>query len=379
MKNKMKNAMNILHIADIHFGKKNDQKLYNDLKANFINEIPNIIKNYGHINMIIIEGDLFDRVIKMTESSSNYVLKFISELCELTTKYNFYLRLIQGTKSHDNNQLNNFNHLEVKYPMFKIFKTVNSESIEYNDYEYNILYLPEEYPEDYKKYYYSWMNHEENYDFIFGHGMMDFVSYTGDDETKRKLKHNEAVHSVDKLNLLCNYFCIFGHIHDMQNYLNKDKIMYVGSFERFSFADQEDKGFLLTRVDPETDETEVIFYENKDASIYKILNMEDYEFEDTESKIKFIENEKKSCDYLKIILNDEEDNKDLLKNVIADDVKVETHNKLPEDKVDERFMFLIKNDLPIDKSIEKYIKITTGENVSHQTINKLISKTAEGD
>lgn len=374
MKNKLKRACNILHIADIHFGKKSDSKLFNDLNNNFVNEIPNIIKEYDHLDMLVIEGDLFDRVIKMSEPSSSYVIKFIEELCEISKQYNFYLRLIKGTKGHDYNQLVNFNHLEIKYPLFKIFHTVDSEDVEIGDYIYKILYLPEEYPEDYKTYYKNFINKKCKYDFIFGHGMMDFVAFSGDEEIKKKITRNESIHSVDTLDNICEYFTIFGHIHDFKNYKDKDKIMYVGSFERFSFKDQEDKGFLLTRVDPETNETEVLFYENPNASIYKIIDISKYNFKNTEEKVAFIENEKKNCDYLKVIIPKEEENKDILKGVLSSDIKIESFNNIPEDVVDERFLFLIKRELPIDQSISKYISLTTGKTVSTETINKIITK-----
>ena len=51
-----KNTFNIIHIADIHFGKKNDKKLYNDLKNNFLDNIPIINKEYP-IGMVVIEGE----------------------------------------------------------------------------------------------------------------------------------------------------------------------------------------------------------------------------------------------------------------------------------------------------------------------------------
>lgn len=371
MNKKFKRINNILHIADIHFGKKNDSKLYQDLLEGFINRIPEIQKEFNHIDAVIIEGDLFDRVIKMSENSSMYVIKFMEKLCEMTKTYGFYLRLIRGTKGHDYNQLRNFIHMEESYPLFKIINTVSTEDLEMNGYEYSILYLPEEYPENYDKYYKNYLNQE--YDYIFGHGMIDFVSFTGDESVKRKITRNEAVHKVDTLNKITNYFVIFGHIHDMMNYKNKDKIMYVGSFERFSFADQEVKGFLLTRVDPETGDTEVIFYENENASVYNILNLDDYEFETTEDKIKFIDEEKKKCDYLKVIINKDEENKELLKGVLSSDIKIESHNKIPEDVVDERFMFLIKRELPLDQSIKKYIQLTINKDYKLEDINKYIS------
>lgn len=376
----MKNNFNILNIADIHFGKKNDKKLFNDLNNNFLQQIPNIIKKYNHLNMVIIEGDLFDRVIKMTEISANYVLKFITDLCELSNKYNFYLRIINGTKSHDNNQLNNFSHLEIKYPLFKIIRTVFTENItvSYNktdEIEYSILYLPEEYPENYKEYYKDYLNKNNKYDFIFGHGMIDFVSFTGNESIKYRLKRNETVHSVDLLNDICIYFTIFGHIHDRKNYKNKNKIMYVGSFERFSFKDQEPKGFLFTSVNPDNDKTIIEFYENKNASTYNILDLSNYNFSSTEEKLKFIKEEKNKCNYLKLIIDKNENNNDLLKGVLDSDIKIESHNKLPQETIDEKYNFLINEELPFDKSIEKYIEITNDKKISTEVINKIINDT----
>ena len=367
-----KNTFNIIHIADIHFGKKNDKKLYNDLKNNFLDNIPIINKEYP-IGMVVIEGDLFDRVIKMSELSSNYVIKFIEELCQLSDKYKFYLRLIKGTKGHDYNQLLNFLPLTIRYPLFKIISSVEKEEIKYKDYFYEILYLPEEYPENYKEYYKDFINKKVKYDFIFGHGMIDAVSFTGDEETKRKIKRNEAVHSLETLNSICNYYTVFGHIHDMKSF-SDDTVLYVGSFERFSFADQEDKGFLLTSVDPETDAMDAIFYENPDASTYHIEDLSNYEFNNTEEKIKFIEELKSEYDYVKIILNEKEDNKELLKNVISSDVKIQMNNKIEDDVVDERFRFILNRELPLNESISKYINLVYNKNISPTKINEFITK-----
>jgi len=378
MKDKLKRAFNIVAIADIHFGKKNDKKLYDDLKKYFISNITDLINDYNHIDMIVICGDLFDRIIKLSEPASGMIMEFIETLCKLSEDNNFWLRIVKGTSGHDYNQLDNLHHLEVKYPMFSIIHRLCREEVSKNGYEYRILYLPEEYPEDYNKYYESYLtsiDHEvEPYDFIFGHGMIDFVAFTGNEEIKRKIKRNEAVHSVELLDKMSNYFCIFGHIHDFKNYKDKDKIMYTGSFERFSFTDQEDKGYLFCRLDPETEETEVFFIENENASIYNILDLSDYEFKSTEEKLKFINEQKEECDYLKVIIPKNEDNKEILKGVLSNDIKIESHNEIPEDVVDERFLFLIKRELPLDKSIKKYIELTTGKKYSVEDINKFINK-----
>lgn len=360
---------NIICISDIHFGKKDDKKLFEMLKEEFLEQIPIIIDDVGKINMITINGDLYDRIIKMNETASNYVIKFISELCELSEEYGFYLRLIKGTQGHDFNQLNNFLYLETKYPLFKIILQAESEELE----GHKILYLPEEYPEDYKKYYSKLF--KDKYDFCFGHGMIDFVAFTGDEEIKKKIKRNEAVHEAKVLDKIVKYFCIFGHIHDFKNYKDKDKIMYTGSFERFSFADQEDKGFLFLSVDFETEEKEATFYQSS-ASTYEIINLNDSDFEDMDNDeiLKYIQGVKEEYDYVKVIMKDgENENNALLKNVMDSGVKVESHTKIKEEVVDEKFRFLLNREFPIDVSIAKFIALTTGQEISTETINKFIS------
>ena len=86
--------LNIIHMADIHFGKKNDSKLFSMLKE-FIDSIPELIESYGHIDMICIEGDLYDRIIKLNEFSARVLIIFVNELLEISNKYHIYLRFIK--------------------------------------------------------------------------------------------------------------------------------------------------------------------------------------------------------------------------------------------------------------------------------------------
>lgn len=370
-----KNTFNIMVLGDIHFGKKNDSKLYSDLQEYFLNYIPNFEKEYGKLGMIVIAGDLFDRIIKMSETPSNYVLKFVESLCNISTESGVYLRIIKGTKGHDFNQLNNFLHLEAKNPLFKIINTREKETIEWGDYFYNILYLPEEYPEDYNKYYKGYLDvkkDEDKYDFIFGHGMMDFVAFTGDENILRKIKRNEAVHKADNLCKICNYYTVFGHIHDMKEY--RDKIYYTGSFERFSFADQEDKGFIAISINPDDDYQEIMFVENENASSYFVLNLDEYEFEDTESKLTFIEECKSKYNYVKVIVPENEKNKELLKKIVSSEVSIQIKNSVKEEIVDERYRDIVERKLPVDQSIAKFIYIDKGKKVPLTTINKIIAK-----
>ena len=98
-----------LVIADIHFCKKDDEGLYARLKKYFIAKIE---EEKDDLDYIVIAGDLFDRILKWNEIGSNIVLRFIEELIGLSIKYDFKIRILKGTKTHDFNQLNNFKYLE---------------------------------------------------------------------------------------------------------------------------------------------------------------------------------------------------------------------------------------------------------------------------
>ena len=377
-KKKENRNFNVYTIADIHFGKKNDKKLNDSLQDFFIDNINTIINDYDHINMVIILGDLFDRVIKMSEYSAKLVIDFINQLSELSQKHRFYLRILKGTKSHDYNQLNNFSKWEIENPLFKIINTVSKENIEYNDIEYSILYLPEEYPANYDKYYKEFINKRANYDFIFGHGMIDFVSYTGNEEEIKLLSRSEAVHKVEMLDKITNIACLFGHVHDFKNHKDEDKIMYVGSFERYSFADVEDKGTIFVSFNPDGDK-EVIFFENENASTYYLCdfndldNMKDSSIED---QLKLISNLQSEYDYVKIRYFNDSDSKQLMKKLSTDqsnDIVIEVkNNKIMDESIDSRFEFIIQRKYELPKMINKYINIITGKDISEEKIKKFI-------
>ena len=130
----MSYTFNVLTTADIHFGKKDDLKLFEELNEVFIPKLIELIKT-DRVDMVCIAGDLYDRVIKMNELTSKLVIDFINNLCELTDTNFIYLRILKGTRSHDYNQLSVFKNLELKYPRFKIISNVESEDITVNYYD----------------------------------------------------------------------------------------------------------------------------------------------------------------------------------------------------------------------------------------------------
>ena len=364
-----KNNFRIVTIADSYFGKKDDNKLYNELKINFLDVIQEIQNEDYKINMVCIAGDLFDRIIKMNEYSAKLIFDFVSDLCYFSQKYHVYLRILKGTKTHDFNQLQVFKNLELKYSNFRIINTVETEKIN----GIKILYLPEEYPENIYEYYNVYLN--QTYDCILGHGMIDCVAFVPDDNSERMVR-NAPVWKLEDLMNICNGPVIFGHIHDFHEF--KDKVYYCGSFSRFSFADKEDKGFLMFDINEKnTKEYEGNFYENENAPTYKTIDINDFSNLDNEAKIKLINNIKKEYDFVKIKAeSNSSESLDIIKNITSEDpsIKMEIKNiSVEENKVDEKYLFILKREYDIFNTIQKFIKIKYNKDISTEKIKSVIS------
>ena len=358
-----------LEIADIHFGKKDDVKLYEELKKYFIGKIN---KEKEDIDYIIIAGDLFDRILRMNEIGSTLCIKFILELVDLSLKYDFKLRLLKGTKTHDFNQLSNFKYIEAKhYPRFRIIETVEEEEIFPDTF---FLYMPEEYVENQEEYYDKYFNLEEDakYDMIFFHGTFDFVGFIPDIESERHVK-NAPVYDSDRIADLVYGKAIGGHIHTRNIY--KNKIEYTSSFSRFCFGEEKPKGFVEIFYNQETLECRTKFIENEDAPTYVTFNMDDIKGDNLEDKLKIIGELKKEYDHVRIIAKDiNDEDVSAMKSLVSQDsdVKLDIKRKDIEDKVDEEYMFIINREYDLTTTTQKYIQLKYGINLTLDTINKAI-------
>jgi DNA repair exonuclease SbcCD nuclease subunit len=358
-----------LAIADIHFGKKDDMKLYEELKKHFI---PKIEKEKSDIDYIVIAGDLFDRVLRMNEIGSSLCIKFILELVDMAEKYDFKLRILKGTKTHDYNQLNNFKSIEANhYPRVRIIQEAEQEEI-FPDIFY--LYIPEEYMEKPAEYYKEFFELEEGvkYDMGFFHGTFDYVGYIPNVESERHIK-NAPVFEAKKMAELVYGKWIGGHIHERTVY--KNKIEYTSSFSRFAFGENKSKGFLEVFYDTETLECTTNFIENTDAPVYLTIDMDEIQGISLEEKMSVISDLKKEYDNLRIVAKNVNDQDvSAMKSLVANDidVKLDIRRKDIEETVDEEYMFIINREYDLPTTVQKYILLDMEANVSLEDIKKAL-------
>lgn len=364
----MKKEFNILNIADIHWGATKYNKLYKELTEYFIKYL---ISKKDIIDMVCILGDYFDNKLYLNSKDSIYAIKFFNQLLNLCNKYNIKLRIIKGTKTHDFNQLDNFDQLESTYNNLKIIKTVTEEEIDH----LKILYVPEEYMNDEKEFYKDYKN--KNYDIIMGHGTWDICAFQNQILESERNISNSPVFIYKEWENIVNYYIMFGHIHTRQHY---KKLYYPGSYSRWIFGEEKTKGFYHSIINLEDKKYKMLFIENKLATKYEtinlssIINKED-SIEDIINKINNVKNDNTK---IKIDNNIEKDKLEIIKETFSSDNTTKIELKSIKDKIEEEVnneLDFLGNDILLN--IKNYIKYKFNEEVSIEKINELTTEDIE--
>lgn len=360
--------MRLVNISDIHIGKKDDMKLKEELEIFF-----DYLKDTEDIDMITISGDLFDRVLTANEYGTTLALEFIQRLIDLYIP-EIAIRIIKGTRSHDFNQLD----------ILKVFKEKagsHFKIIEKNEVEvfngYKILYLPEEYPTDYDDFYKENLLGVEDkvYDFIIGHGMIDFIAFTGYEDDSENRVHGTPTHKADDLIRVTKGPIIFGHIHEKQEY--KDKIYYTGSYSRYSFDTPSEKGFMVFDIDDDDpSKFKMTFIENTKAPTYAVLDIDKLNLEGVDDHVKYIKELSDKYDFVKIKTGNKA-NLDIARALTEKDssIKVQSVNKEKETiKVDPKYEYILKKELPLNETIRKFMNEEYDKDIDIDFISKVISE-----
>ena len=376
-------------ISDIHFGAISPDQLYIELKEQFLKFI-----DTHYIDMVVIAGDFYNSILSLNSYSAIKSFSFINELvfiCE--NKGVKYIRIIEGTLSHDNFQILNFRMHESNDKVdFKIITKVESEVLCNG---IKILYIPEEYMEDMKEFYKDFINvPKKYYDFIFGHGMFKETSFVKDDGerniSKAPIWDSKLLTSITKGPIF------FGHIHISQRI--RKHIYYTGSFSRWVYGEEEPKGFYIFSYDTITRKYLVDFIENKLARYFDTLTVELDQFlkeKPIEELIRYAKNIKRNNLRLNLIISDSNENENITHSIVylkeyytgKSGYKLvinDMREKIQKEKSDmlvnklmSDYDFLFKKELPIETKIHKFIKRKYQKEVSEEIIKELLISSKE--
>lgn len=326
----MENKKTGIVLADIHLGALPIPRTYEEMRF-----LKKSFKN-NHYSFIIIAGDLFDRKLYSNEPYITIAIDLMDFLLSRCEK----LRIIEGTKSHDNGQ----------YSIFEIYENrtsemINSDNIDLKVIKFveeeelfpgmNVLYIPEEYIFDKKNYYKEYFCKENYYDYVFGHGviqeaMSNAVRNMKKDDSKRK---KSPVFTTGELRKITKGEVYFGHYHA---HTVMGNVRYVGSFSRYKFGEEEEKGYYTISTDGEKFDSR--FIENISTESYLSISYgykSSLFFDETDIIEEFnaikIRKKKTGIDHLKLIFNipDDYKNAEFFINVLND-----TFRDRPDIKID---------------------------------------------
>lgn len=370
----MKNGMyQIIAVADMHYGAGNDDHLNMEVQEVLISYIK---ENASTLDVFIILGDLSHRQLSLNEKSSKYQSSFILTINSLSLEYGFKFIILKGTLRHDYNQLEMYRKLEVMNHNFHIVNTVDIMTLD-EQLPITALMIPEEYVENVDEYYKEYIDidpDEGRYDFIFAHGTFDFAGYVSKLSTSEKQMKNAPTFKSAKFKDLAYGCTLSGHVHTP---MDKNNVFYCGSFSRFAYGEEEEKGFYEILYDVKSLNVELNFIENTLAPTYITIDVSKLP-KNMEKRMKYINDFKNKYDYVRIKTTENSDNEaelKLLQEMSNNDetFKVDIIHK-EEEIVDHTYDFLLDDKMDMTQQIQKFAEVKFNEKISIKQVKEVINK-----
>lgn len=222
---------------------------------------------FSDLDIIFIAGDMFHSLMDCAGTVVHDTLITMSRLMRFCSRNKIKLRVLEGTPSHDWQQMELTNtldkilniDLDVRY-----IQTLHIEKIE--DLNLSILYVPDEWSpttaqtlQEVKEL--MFLMDLTQVDIAMMHG---FFGYQLPEVSSSDHKHDEANYLS-----IVKHFINVGHVHTFSTY---ERILAQGSFDRLSHGEEEPKGGIYCDIrGPEGDS--FVFIENKLAKIFKTIDL----------------------------------------------------------------------------------------------------------
>ena len=344
-----------VHIADLHFGTVPPKVEYEILHEQFIQKIMTLPR----LDIISINGDLFDHKLLSNSDAVLYASLFVDELCRVAKMFRATLILIEGTPSHECGQLKLFYHY-INDPDLDI-RIVNTIQYVYT-HGAKILCIPELHGVD--KSVYNEFLYQNYCDQVFGHMTFKGAVFGNNVGTGRLFCIEDF--------LRCRGPIISGHVHK-PGCFDKD-FYYCGSPLRYKFGEEEAKGFLIVLMDLDN-RRYYTHFEEITSFRYDTIELEDIISTDPKRVIDYLNDLKKTkgIDNLKVKFKYVIDgsSKTIITNYYRNrndikleffDVEEETAKKLEQEQQEQatKYAFIRDNKLSDYEKFVQYVNIQEG-------------------
>lgn len=277
----MERPLNIAVLSDLHLGIKRNriEEMIKALNA----ALPDNAET-AKLDIIFLAGDVFDRLLELTNPAVSLIEQWIVRLFKLCSKHDIMLRVLEGTPSHDWKQSECFNTMQKVTGIPVDMKYVKTLSIEYiEEFDKHVLYVPDEWDASTD----NTLLQVKELMYVKGISQVDIAIMHGLFEYQLKMVvKGIPKHSSEEYLKLVRDVIFIGHIH---TYSNLDKIYAQGSFDRLSHGEEEPKGHIRATLFADGTR-QVTFVENKLARKYITIKCGDLSIEDLIAKVTKIVN-----------------------------------------------------------------------------------------
>lgn len=377
---------NILAIADIHWGAMDPDEMYNNLQY-FLD----FIRMKGDIDLVVICGDYFDYRLTLNSKAALKALRWFDELYN-TCKDNGVkkLRAIKGTKEHDNDQWEAIHPRETGEFFKKFYICTSEETLP----DLHCIYCPDEtvnlkeYEELYLK---EMMSH---HDIGFFHGNFDTQLPKMVIDQNLEANIPSIIYFKDHWSKVIDGPLVSGHWHV---FTDLDPLIYIGSYDRWAFGEEEDKGFLYIQYDTNGHSYYWKHIENPFARKYNTIiidntlcvtpddfanltqDIQDLKKSDPEMKIRVVYQITSENDESLVNFNEFRNLISSIKNVkvdVKDFVKKRNKEKQKEKVAisSGKYSYILDHPLEIKSNIHEYLLREKNIDIPLETIDSIIGK-----
>jgi DNA repair exonuclease SbcCD nuclease subunit len=368
---------NIIATADYHWGAMDADKQLQESQF-----ILDYITN-NKIDLFVICGDYFDHRLLVNSKSAINAMAFMQALINISQDKKFNIVIMQGTESHDYDQLEIFRSFESES-----FKIIKETSVDESLPGLQCLYAPDENLIS-DEYYIKYMDilNRDDLDIMFFHGTFDInaIGRNLKDQVPNVLFDYSFFNQKTKL-------MVGGHWHNGDCYGN---MYYTRSPYRWKFEEDLPKGFIHIEYNTSSKKYKLNRIENINASTYYTFYVDTSLYTDINQYSTLLSDVKKmlsdNIDHIRIkitITDDKELNNSCIDNLINEfqnskQVKVVTENKyakqIRKNHIDEnneyldKFKYIFDGNNSISTIYKKFIYDTKGIDIPLEEIEYIIN------
>lgn len=265
-----------ISLGDVHLGhhQTTTASIIKNLDRYCTNEV--VLKD---IDMLIITGDLFDRLLHNADDNVTLIQRWITRLLYKCSYLNVAIRIVEGTPSHDRGQSRFFVEQMVNANIEVDLHYASTLSIEENErFGINILYVPDKWRPDTQETYSEVLTLMERHQLK----QVDFAIMHGAFEYQLPAMVPEPTFDSKAYLDIVKYYILVGHVHFASQ---RERILAAGSYDRICHGEEGPKGYYRVEL-RELGDALITFVENKGARKYVTVNCHGKEIQEVNVELR---------------------------------------------------------------------------------------------